>query len=667
MATKKTKPGSREALIVLGMHRSGTSALSGVLVKLGAQAPGSLMPPTQDNPRGYWESTALMKFHDRVLESAGIRWDDWDGFNPEWIESPAGQTFVADLSSLLDAEYGDARLILVKDPRMCRLFPLWAAALGEFGITPKVVIPVRHPDEVARSLATRDQMGGGQAQLLWLRHLLDAEASTRGVTRAFLRYTDLLNEWQPEIERLSDQLGIKWTRQSGATTAEINDYLAPQLRHHAATTPSSPARSTIARWAHDAYRAIDSLIDNPRCPDSEQQLDSIHQAFNETSRIYAPVIQEQLQQFERRIEDMKADANGLAMELKNLDGKHQALQQENLLNYRLYEADHKALVELGGKLQGREDAYVALMSRHEIASAQAAEYAGKEERARAREAALSLEHQRQLDEAAGEIKRLGDAARAARAAEQVRELRDVETIQELHAETRRLKEAARLAEESLEERFTEIAGLAKMALGLEGKLASEQALLRTERDKLARVLQSEGKLASAQALLRTERDKIARELQAVTDESASVIRVLKKEAEAQGALIAEHHAVMEALRSTKYQRLVSAVLRLTGAGVELGPGGDERSDEELLRSSHLFDRGWYLERYPDVRSRGMDPIKHYLKYGGTEGRDPGACFSTRDYVARYPDVLEANINPLVHYLKYGRAEGRLVSAQQGKD
>src|SRR5690606_4349244 len=70
----KTKASSREAIIVLGMHRSGTSAVSGVLAKLGAQAPRSLMPPTQDNPRGYWESSELMKFHDRVLESAGHRW-----------------------------------------------------------------------------------------------------------------------------------------------------------------------------------------------------------------------------------------------------------------------------------------------------------------------------------------------------------------------------------------------------------------------------------------------------------------------------------------------------------------------------------------------------------------------------------------------------------------
>ena len=68
VSAKKPKKITRQAIIVLGMHRTGTSAVSGVLAKLGVQAPRSLMPATQDNPKGYWESRQLWALHEKVLQ-----------------------------------------------------------------------------------------------------------------------------------------------------------------------------------------------------------------------------------------------------------------------------------------------------------------------------------------------------------------------------------------------------------------------------------------------------------------------------------------------------------------------------------------------------------------------------------------------------------------------
>jgi hypothetical protein len=553
VASENTKPNPTEALIVLGMHRSGTSALSGVLARLGVQAPKNLIPATPRNPRGFWESVELMKFHDRVLESAGSHWSDWDGFDPGWIDSPVGKAFLADLPSLLKAEYGDARLILVKDPRICRLFPLWATALGELGITPKVVIPLRHPAEVARSLELRNRFTANEGRLLWLRHLLDSESSTRGVARAFVRYADLLHDWQAEIERLGSQLGIEWPRQPGSAEAEINDFLAPELRHHTASDDSPAATSTILRWVTDTYRIIDSLVEDPGFLDGQDKLDAIRREFDETSRIYAPIVQEQRQQFERTIGARDAEARELAGKLEDLESSQQALQQESLRNRQLYDADHKALAELTKQLLERDSAYGELNSRHAI-----------------------------LEE---------------------REQRLVETVDALSAEGKRLRETV-------------------FALDAENKGLREAVV-----------------------------------------GDAFKIRALENEIEARSRSLAEQHAILEALRSNRYR---SALLRMTGFGAELHPRIDDRTDEELLRRSQLFDREWYLSRYPDVRSRSMDPVKHYLKYGAREGRDPCACFSTSGYISRYPDVMAAGVNPLVHYLKYGRSEGRRMSADRAK-
>ena len=87
-------------------------------------------------------------------------------------------------------------------------------------------------------------------------------------------------------------------------------------------------------------------------------------------------------------------------------------------------------------------------------------------------------------------------------------------------------------------------------------------------------------------------------------------------------------------------------------------------DLYLIRASGLFDKVWYLEKNTDVANAKIDPMAHYLQYGGLEGRDPGPNFSSKWYLDTYPDVRKAGMNPLVHYLRYGVKEKRLLTSQE---
>ena len=87
-------------------------------------------------------------------------------------------------------------------------------------------------------------------------------------------------------------------------------------------------------------------------------------------------------------------------------------------------------------------------------------------------------------------------------------------------------------------------------------------------------------------------------------------------------------------------------------------------DMALIRTSGLFDENWYLSNNPDVVAAKIDPVRHYLLFGGFEGRDPGPQFSSNWYLATYDDVRKAGINPLHLYLKSGRKEGRATQAAQ---
>jgi len=73
---------------------------------------------------------------------------------------------------------------------------------------------------------------------------------------------------------------------------------------------------------------------------------------------------------------------------------------------------------------------------------------------------------------------------------------------------------------------------------------------------------------------------------------------------------------------------------------------------------YLFDRSYYLERYPDLRRSEVEPFEHYLRFGAAEGRDPSPLFATAWYLKQNPDVRVSGLNPLVHYARYGAAEGR---------
>ena len=90
-------------------------------------------------------------------------------------------------------------------------------------------------------------------------------------------------------------------------------------------------------------------------------------------------------------------------------------------------------------------------------------------------------------------------------------------------------------------------------------------------------------------------------------------------------------------------------------------------DYYVIQKSGLFDEDFYLMQNPDVRKADINPIKHYLKYGAFEGRNPNRYFDSEYYLDQSPDVVQKDINPLVHYIRYGENEGRKPSFNGGFD
>ena len=125
---------SRTAIVVVGMHRSGTSALTRMLSLLGASLPRNLYVEELGNVSGHWEPEAAIRLNDQILDLAGSPVNDVHGPSPAWLETPAATAFVDTLKDMIAAEYADAPLFVLKDPRIALLFPLWEAALARLNI-----------------------------------------------------------------------------------------------------------------------------------------------------------------------------------------------------------------------------------------------------------------------------------------------------------------------------------------------------------------------------------------------------------------------------------------------------------------------------------------------------------------------------------------------------
>lgn len=114
----------RQCLIVLGVHRSGTSAMPGLLGEMGCDLPKDLMPPNDMNEKGFFESNKITDLNEAILASAGMTWFDQNCFPEPWYSSPKFTEFRKLARAALQDEFAESSLFILKDPRICRLVPV---------------------------------------------------------------------------------------------------------------------------------------------------------------------------------------------------------------------------------------------------------------------------------------------------------------------------------------------------------------------------------------------------------------------------------------------------------------------------------------------------------------------------------------------------------------
>jgi hypothetical protein len=199
----------RRFVIVIGMHRSGTSLVARVINLLGVDLgpPSSLMEPKPDNPKGFWESRPIAAFNDDLLAEMGGRWDDPPILADGWEEQARFEPWRARARGIIDREFAGAEVAGWKDPRMSILLPFWRSAA---------------------SLASRNGTDGELAAELWLRYTIGA---LRNAPNAHVvRYQDFFDDLDATVENLLAAIGGPAPEDS--VRRQISEFFDPSLRRH---------------------------------------------------------------------------------------------------------------------------------------------------------------------------------------------------------------------------------------------------------------------------------------------------------------------------------------------------------------------------------------------------------------------------------------------------
>jgi glycosyltransferase involved in cell wall biosynthesis len=579
----------KDALIVLGMHRSGTSALAGALTLLGAAAPTRLMEANEFNARGYFESMAVMETNEAILGSGGSSWADWRQFNPKWFTTAVANQFRAQAVSAILDEFQGAPLIVLKDPRICRLAPLWLGALSDADYRSHALIIARNPLEVAASLNRRDGFSVGRGLLIWLRHTLDAEFSSRSIPRSIMTWPQLLGDWRSVLEKASVDLKLDWPRKSDLSDEEIDRFFAADLRHHKIADERLENRRDIDEWSRKAYKALQLLSVEPGSTEALDDLDKIRNEFNRTSKIYGPAFsgleievrnvvlitaEAKLAASQRDV--AQAQSNDLENRSASLLGQ---INENNAAHHVLQEALQSTIADLTQAIKGVQE---------ELAQARA-EAAARVEALAGEVASAQAQTNAEHDRATHVEQELAEAnARfAAREQEMASEVASAQA-----QATSEHDRATRIEQELAEAN----AGFVAREQALAGEVASAQAQANAEHARTARIEQQlaeanagfaareqalAGEVASAQALATAEHDRATRIEQQLAEANAREELFASELSSAQTAFGAERE------RDASKSRLLAEEIVESGRQAEVmsaGATAQAGEIEALLRN-----------------------------------------------------------------------------------
>lgn len=685
---------------MLGMHRSGTSAASNLISIFGCDLPKTLMQANDNNKKGYYESSKIFSLNERILKSSSSKWDDWTEFNPSWLDSPHYHHYLSEAKNILEAEYGDSPLFVIKDPRICKVFPFWKSVFESINVELKVLLTVRNPSDVKRSLNLRNSFNEEYSEAIWLRHVLDAEFFTREEQRTVVIYPNYISQWKQVYRKLSDDFDLQWPVSVNTAEEQASEFLDARLSHHNTTDADSDTRQSDS---DSTFKIISSWSKQKECETDYQQLDLIRNRLNSVDKLFSKSVNK-LNDLDRIIETRDSEILRLRQELNSLKDENSQISEKCAAAEKLQSdllKKHTVLQEECNSLEEQKDKLLASSNNNHQ---------------------HLVEQSEKLDQLVKRIDSIDDHIKWISDSKPTR--KDIEgllcghntslekTIQKQLTPTpssdlSKLKEKLTKLEEESSTRTKELSDLKR-------KLYISQASVEILSGDMQPGNQWRSRLVSPLIKLMNRRKyyRLSKKLNFSTADYLSLYSDIEKS----GILPIWHylnHGITEGRLPNKTkdteptptkgtetapsESIDKIILKAPNEPSE-GPRKKLRNGDlkTTIAKSGLFDGIWYKEKYrlsnmttdsalEHFLESGLDndlkpnalfeptfyrqanyesdcdntyPLIHYINIGEKQMLDPGRLFSARFYANTYQDVKKAKVSLLGHYLNYGWKEKR---------
>ncbi len=588
---------NKECVIVLGMHRSGTSLLSGVVSAFGYDLGIQIMKPTSENPKGYFENDKVYHLNRKILQEQGKDWDSLI-FNVDAIDKVKFEGYVREAVDILSSEFAGVARIAIKDPRLCILFPVWERALKKLGYNIRVLWTVRNPLEVARSLNKRNSFSIEKGVILWANHFFYAELFSRNVSRLIVFYPNDYLSLDTVLRGISEFLEVECSQKIFDNVASL--YSADLVHHQVDFENIEGLPSDIISLA-PFFRGEVML---------SERIDSLRNSFFSTVIFSYRSLEEEFLEVKKSNKDLLEE------------------RQILLASFNKPVSDAKALREDESKLAGKVGSLLADLDK---VNSDNKSLLKKVEILKLENKDLLLNNDEYKKNNASLLKEKFSL-----------EIDNKSLLQKNHCA---IDDFKRLSDEK------------KVLID---EINNYQKERKENRAKISRLENDVSKLILKIRKIegdyhkvyfdRAKKDFLLSE--SVRDNNLILTRLRNAERLigdfADGGRGKLHSLSISYLRSKYSENWYKFYIRRKQAF----------SRKSLIVNSGFFSPIYYVTAYPDVWLSGMSPIEHFYKYGWREGRNPSENFDVKFYLESNSDVARSGINPLIHYVLHGKAEGR---------
>ena len=274
---------NKKLIVVLGMHRSGTSAITRGLQVMGVDLGKQLPPAMSDNQKGFWEDADINSINIEMLATINSDWHHLVPIEKIDVETLIKKGFLLRAAVLLREKINNAPIFGFKDPRVAKLLPFWQKVFTHCQLDVSYVVALRHPLSVVSSLAARNHFDTVKSYLLWLGHVITCLTENVAYKRVFVDYDILLQSPNEELKRIAECLALEIAPLELKKYTE--EFLEPALRHTVYDLSDLQADENCPHIVREIYSSLLAVASDQLKIDSPELQNNISTWFNEFNRM----------------------------------------------------------------------------------------------------------------------------------------------------------------------------------------------------------------------------------------------------------------------------------------------------------------------------------------------------------------------------------------------